>query len=82
MFPKCANPDCVNFFAYRKGRLFRFNESHPSGQRPSGSHSVRHFWLCDDCSRSHTLDYRSGQCVLIDRIKHPAQSHLKKSAAG
>jgi hypothetical protein len=82
MFRKCANSDCAKPFAYRKGRLFRFHESHPSGQKPAGSHAVRHFWLCQDCSRSHTLEYRNGQCVLIDKIKHPGKSHLKSSAAG
>jgi hypothetical protein len=82
MFPKCANPVCAKSFAYQKGRLFRFHESHPSGEKPTGSHSVRHFWLCEDCSSSYALEYRSGQCVLIDKIKHPVRSHLKRSAAG
>jgi hypothetical protein len=80
MFRKCANPDCAKPFAYRKGRLFRFHESHPMGEKPTGTHSVRHFWLCELCSRSHTLEYRKGQCVLIDKGKNPVKSCLKSSA--
>ena len=53
MFRECANPACAKPFAYRKGRLFRFHESHPRGEKPTGMHSVRHFWLCEQCSRSH-----------------------------
>jgi hypothetical protein len=74
MLQKCTNPDCEKPFAYRKGRLFRFHESHPKGKNRTGMHSVRHFWLCDLCSKSHTLEYRKGQCVLIDKSNNPLTS--------
>jgi hypothetical protein len=67
MFRNCANPDCAKPFAYRKGRLFRFHESHPRGEKPAGTHSVRHFWLCELCSRTYTLEYRKGRSVLIEK---------------
>ena len=82
MFRKCANPDCAKPFVFRKGRLFRFHESHPRGEKPTGTHSVRHFWLCELCSRSHTLEYRKGQCVLIDKGKNSPESHFRRAATG
>ncbi len=82
MFRKCANPDCEKPFVFKKGRLFRFHETHPRGERPAGTHSVRHFWLCELCSRSHTLEYRKGQCVLIDKGKDPPESHFKRASSG
>jgi len=74
MFRKCANPDCAKPYVYRKGRLFRFHESHPRSAKPTGTHSVRHFWLCELCSRNHTIEYRNGQCTLIDKVKTPVKS--------
>jgi hypothetical protein len=82
MFRNCANPDCAKPFAYRKGRLFRFHESHPKNAKPTGTHSVRHFWLCELCSRSHMLEFCKGECVLIDKGKDPVKSHLTSSASG
>ena len=82
MFRKCANPECAKPFSYRKGRLFRFHESHPTGEKPKGTHSVRHFWLCELCSRSYTLEYRKGQCVLIDKSENSPESQLRRAATG
>jgi hypothetical protein len=65
---KCANPECVNSFDdYRRGRLFRFHQSHPDGSSPLTAHSVKHFWLCSGCSDIYTLEYRECRAVLVSR---------------
>lgn len=67
MFSKCANPDCAISFDYWQGRLFRFPRSHPEGEAPVNTHSVQHFWLCNQCSETYTLEYREGRGVLMLR---------------
>jgi len=68
MFSKCANAECLTSFGdYRRGRLFRFRQSHPKGSAPANSHSVTHYWLCSDCSHIYTLEYREGSSVLVSR---------------
>jgi hypothetical protein len=66
VFSKCANEKCLTSFGYyRRGRLFRFHQSHPKGSAPVNSHSVAHFWLCSVCSDIYTLEYREGRAVLV-----------------
>jgi hypothetical protein len=68
MFSNCANPKCAaSFDDYRQGRLFRFRQSHPKGKAPANMHSVRHFWLCNRCSETYTLEYRRDQLMLMIR---------------
>jgi hypothetical protein len=63
MFSKCANPDCTQGFDYRLGRMIRFhNDENPAGPVVP---CVRHFWLCDNCSRTHLLEYQSDMGVVI-----------------
>jgi hypothetical protein len=68
MFLKCANPECqASFDDYRQGRLFRFHRSHPKGRAPANTHFVQHFWLCNSCSETYTLEYRRGRVKLAIR---------------
>lgn len=72
MISKCANPDCTQGFDHRQGRLMRFhNDAHPDGEEPGSLHCIRHFWLCDPCSRTYTLEYQTGMGVVIrSRFNH------------
>jgi hypothetical protein len=66
MFSKCANAECLTSFGdYRRGRLFRFHQSHPKGSAPANTYSVAYFWLCSVCSGIYTLEYREGGAVLV-----------------
>jgi hypothetical protein len=63
---ECSNPDCSKAFDYRRGRLFRFHNNRPETETPEiGGCCVRHFWLCDGCSRTHVLEYHLGLGVVI-----------------
>ena len=63
MFLKCSNPDCEKTFDYRRGRLFRFDNS--QSDRENAASCVRHFWLCDGCSLTHDLECCLGMGVMI-----------------
>ena len=69
LFDTCANSRCAERFDYRKGRLFRFSYRAKNAE-PGASHAVVHFWLCANCGKVYTLEYRerSGSAVL--RRKH------------
>ncbi len=62
---QCAHPDCSTDFDYGQGRLFRFHHPPGQNQQPSRSHSVKHFWLCTHCCKTHTIEYRKGLGVLL-----------------
>jgi hypothetical protein len=64
-FVKCANPECSAPFHYKEGRLYQFHRSRRDGEPPPNTHSVQHFWLCNACSESYTLEYKGDRCVLI-----------------
>jgi hypothetical protein len=66
MFSKCANPDCGASFDFRQGQLLRFQHSLPEGDAPADAHSVKHFWLCQECCETYSLEYRKELGVLID----------------
>jgi hypothetical protein len=54
---KCANSTCeVPFLYFRGGKLFQF----PVADRAA----VEAFWLCGDCSRELTLQWRTSQGVV------------------
>jgi hypothetical protein len=65
MFSKCANPECGMRFVYGQGRFFRFHKNWTAGQEPPNTHSVQHFWLCDQCCRQFTLELQDGAGVVI-----------------
>ena len=63
---ECSNPDCSKVFDYRRGRLFRFHNNRPEAETHEiAGRCVRHFWLCDGCSRTHVLEYHLGLGVVI-----------------
>ena len=65
---ECSNPDCRETFDYRRGRLFRFHNNRPNAETPElAGCCVRHFWLCDGCSRTHVLEYYLALGVVIRR---------------
>jgi hypothetical protein len=67
MVLNCANPACSAPFEHRRGRIFRFHQSHPKGEEPKHSHAVRHFWLCLKCSETHSLEYHGGRVAVVPR---------------
>jgi hypothetical protein len=92
--PKCANPACPTAFHWTGGGKFlRFRpdppapvgESNPATNSPGGIHSVRHYWLCERCSRIFTLVY-DDQCGVVLKALCPAlpaasEGHKELSAA-
>jgi hypothetical protein len=71
---ECSNPGCAKAFDYRRGQLFRFHNEQTESQTPdSVGCCIRHFWLCDGCSRTHLLEYHPGLGVVIKprSVKRP-----------
>lgn len=71
--PKCANPVCPaafhwlaggKFFRFRRGRTSASVNS-PMEYSPTNDHGVRHYWLCESCSRVFALDYDNGLDVVL-----------------
>jgi hypothetical protein len=66
MFSKCANPDCTYTFDFRFGRVMRFhNNENPERAGVTCLPCVRHFWLCERCSRTHVLEHQPGVGLVI-----------------
>ena len=71
--PKCANPTCPTAFHWTGGgKFFRFRPDPVSASRnnatmdmPCGIHGVRHYWLCERCSRVFTLVYEEENGVML-----------------
>lgn len=76
MFSKCANPECSNSFDYTKGRLIRFPPSRPEGKSQKKSRFVRHFWLCNECAETYTLEQLKGAGVVVVRRFERSASKL------
>jgi hypothetical protein len=74
--PKCANPACPTGFHWTGGgKFFRFrpdpvptNGINPTADSPGGIHGVRHYWLCERCSRVFTLVYDEEYGVTLKLI--------------
>jgi hypothetical protein len=79
-FPKCANPECSASFHLKKGRLFRLHQKHNDRELSPSIHSVRHFWLCNACSESHTIECEGDRRVIITRSRDPKEPHFQASA--
>lgn len=70
--PKCANPACpIAFHWLGGGKFFRFrpdgkveNSGRCTGTR-GNLHGVKHFWLCEHCSRVFTLVYQEPVGVVL-----------------
>lgn len=77
LHPKCANPACPTEFHWLGGgKFFRFRpdaSGDRSGQydeRASGNlHGVKHYWLCEPCSRVFTLVYEEGCGVMLKVVQ-------------
>lgn len=74
LHPKCANPACPAQFQWRAGgKFFRFRDTNSSNgakipNTPSErvhSYGVKHYWLCDVCSRVYTLAYCDERGVVV-----------------
>lgn len=90
--PKCANPACPTAFHWTGGgKFFRFRpdpvaagESNSKADSPSGVNGVRHYWLCERCSRVFTLVYEEGSGVML-KVLWPelaaGETHKDASAA-
>jgi hypothetical protein len=80
MFSKCANPDCSTAFNYH-GEFFRFHNDHMGERLGARSHSVQHFWLCDRCRETYTLQYEERKGVLIIRSGDPRPRGMARTIA-
>jgi len=79
MVLKCANPNCSATFNHREGRLFRFPKRPIEDGRPANTHSVQHFWLCELCFATYSLEYHDGLGVAIIRqFERPAGPRSRK----
>ena len=75
MISKCANPACsARFLFLHTGKLFRFERRPTADKEPflgfdptlrKHSTGVEFFWLCENCSATMRLDYRSGSGVIV-----------------
>jgi hypothetical protein len=71
--PKCANPACPTAFHWTGGgKFFRFRpDTAPAGgsistpDSPGGIHGVRHYWLCERCSKMFALVYDDQNGVVL-----------------
>jgi hypothetical protein len=72
--PKCANPACSAAFHWLAGgKFFRFRpgedtSSTENRRGPDSSvshHGVKHYWLCERCSRLFTLVYEASEGVVL-----------------
>ena len=84
---KCANPACPALFNWRKGgKFFRFRESsspatQTANRRLAGVHGVRHFWLCERCSKLFTLAYKENGGVVLRLLVGLAGAETEKMLA-
>jgi hypothetical protein len=65
MISKCTNPQCRRPFKYlRDGKVFVIQQRSES---PGGQADLigRAYFLCAECSRTHTIIARDGQPVVI-----------------
>jgi hypothetical protein len=90
--PKCANWACATAFHWTGGgKFFRFRPDPVSAigcnarvDSPRGVHGVRHYWLCEGCSRVFTLVYEEGYGVMLEMLwtELPARETQKELSAG
>jgi hypothetical protein len=65
MVSKCANPSCSATFHHRHGKLFRFPKRPVEEGRPANTHAVQHFWLCEICCATYSLEYHEAKGVAL-----------------
>lgn len=75
--PKCANPACpAEFHWIGGGKFFRFrfdpdakNQNELAADSPGHLSHVKHFWLCERCSRIFTLVYEKDSGVVLKLLR-------------
>lgn len=75
--PKCANPACpAEFHWIGGGKFFRFrfdpdakNENELAASSSGHLSHVKHFWLCERCSRIFTLVYEKDSGVVLKLLR-------------
>src|SRR5215831_12689062 len=90
LHPKCANPACPTAFHWTGGgKFFRFrpDAASQSGNSPTPDSSgeiqaLRHYWLCERCSRVFTLVYDEHHGVVLKDLwpELPAKAAHKDAA--
>ncbi len=65
MLSKCANPTCFARFRYlHAGRIFNIDMTAAWGNRRQAQVSrIEHFWLCEECARTHKVVLENGIVV-------------------
>lgn len=72
--PKCANPACPGAFSWRAGgKFFRFRDYECPRDESCCRNTpavpicsaVKHYWLCDVCSRTYTLAHCEEHGVVV-----------------
>jgi len=88
LHPKCANPGCPTAFHWLQGgRFFRFQRDAAvtiTVESSANRHDVKHFWLCEHCSRVFTLVYTEENGVVLKLLRPElplAEGHKQISAA-
>lgn len=88
MLAHCANSSCRVAFDYRLGgSFFRFTkrgvEVKPSQQGSSANrtHDVQHFWLCGQCSKTHTLIWSDGAGIQLRPVTPEAFADIPATNA-
>ena len=66
MWSKCSNPECGSTFRPDQGKFYRFSEDEATQPKTP----IRHFWLCDLCSRRYMLERRRRSSVLKPSPRH------------
>jgi len=77
---KCANHGCSNPFLYLGlGKLFHF----PRSERGESQNlrSMEAFWLCGQCSRQLTLQWRRDAGVIAVPLNREASATLRPCGA-
>lgn len=92
MLSKCLNPRCSATFRYlRQGRLYRvdFSEAQRKGALAGGIDpaparsrvdSIEHFWLCEGCAATLTIEVSEGSEVRLVPLEVSARTPAAASA--
>jgi len=88
MLTHCANSSCRAAFDYRLGGMFfRFTkrvaklQHSQEASSPIRTHDVEHFWLCGQCSKTHTLICTDGAGVQLLPVASDASAQITATKA-
>ena len=71
---KCANPACASTFHFlHEGRIFTVILGNSASTRhdDAAKRRVEHFWRCNECARTMTLSYSSGEIMVRNIVQEP-----------